>query len=420
MKNRFLIYNVESNPLVTGIGKYLRIFSDGSCACSDKDRDEMYGLIKDLIAFGEEYGFYGNLWQALVTFFLLTDENPYTLTIERGGTKDTPGSYELAIHDINVLMDLYNSDLSCFSKILGHEVSNLCNYKKTHSGGVFNENIRDIMMSIAVALQGAKSANEFLDILNNAYHKYGIGKVGLHKAFRISPEGGLTPINRIANVHFDDLIGLDNQKHELIRNTQAFLNSKPANNCLLYGDSGTGKSSCIKALANEFFDEGLRIVEVYKHELRLLNDVIAQIKGRNYKFILYMDDLSFEEFETEYKYLKILIEGGLEKKPDNILIYATSNRRHMVKETFSDREDDVYSQDSMQEKLALFGRFGVTIHFMAPDKDEFNNIVLCMKDRYKIKMPDEEILQLANEWAVSHGHRTGRSAEQLMDYICGK
>ena len=191
----------------------------------------------------------------------------------------------------------------------------------------------------------------------------------------------------------------------------------------MFGDAGTGKSSSIKGIANEYYDKGLRIIEVYKHQFQDLNDVIAQIKNRNYKFIIYMDDLSFEDFEIEYKYLKAVIEGGLEKKPENVLIYATSNRRHLVREKFSDKEerrDDLHSSDTVQEKLSLVARFGVTIFFAAPDKKEFQNIVKVLAERYRVTMPEEELLLEANKWELAHGGLSGRTAQQFIDYLLGK
>src|SRR5699024_3904267 len=163
--------------------------------------------------------------------------------------------------------------------------------------------------------------------------------------------------------------------------------------CLLFGDAGTGKSTSIKAILNQYYEEGLRMIEVYKHQFQDLNDIIAQIKNRNYRFIIYMDDLSFEEFEIEYKYLKAVIEGGLEKKPDNILIYATSNRRHLIRENFSDKEEtteDMHTSDTVQEKLSLVYRFGVSIYFGSPSKKEFQNIVKVLAERQGIDMPQEE------------------------------
>ena len=217
----------------------------------------------------------------------------------------------------------------------------------------------------------------------------------------------------------NDLIGYEIPKKKLIDNTEAFVEGRKANNCLLFGDAGTGKSSSIKGIANEYYDQGLRIIEVYKHQFQDLNDVITQIKNRNYKFIIYMDDLSFEDFEIEYKYLKAVIEGGLEKKPKN----ATSNRRHLIKESFSDKDDrreDLHSGDTVQEKLSLVSRFGVTIFFAAPDKKQFQNIVKTLADRYGVQMAEEELLLEANKWELAHGGLSGRCAQQFIDYILGK
>ena len=165
------------------------------------------------------------------------------------------------------------------------------------------------------------------------------------------------------------------------------------------------------------------MIEVYKHQFKDLNDVIAQIKNRNYKFIIYMDDLSFEEFEIEYKYLKAVIEGGLEKKPDNILIYATSNRRHLVRETFkdkADRDEELHTNDTVQEKLSLVARFGVTIYFGKPDKKEFQKIVTTLAERYGVEMEEEKLLLEANKWELSHGGLSGRTAQQFIDYLLGQ
>ena len=220
-----------------------------------------------------------------------------------------------------------------------------------------------------------------------------------------------------------DLVGYEIPKQKLIDNTKAFVEGKKANNCLLFGDAGTGKSSSIKGILNEYYDQGLRMIEVYKHQFQDLNELIAQIKNRNYKFIIYMDDLSFEEFEIEYKYLKAVIEGGLEKRPDNILIYATSNRRHLIKEDYSDKEgtrQDMHTSDTVQEKLSLVYRFGVSIYFGAPDKKEFQKIVSTLAERYGVTLSEEELLAEANKWELSHGGLSGRTAQQFIDYLLGK
>jgi predicted AAA+ superfamily ATPase len=164
------------------------------------------------------------------------------------------------------------------------------------------------------------------------------------------------------------------------------------------------------------------MIELYKHQMQSLSAVISTVKHRNYKFIIYMDDLSFEDYETEYKYLKAVIEGGLEKKPDNILIYATSNRRHIVREKFSDkddRDDDLHTNDTVQEKISLAYRFGVWIFFARPNKKEFDNIVKTLADRYGVKMEESELLLEANKWELSHGGLSGRCAQQFIDHLLG-
>ncbi len=164
------------------------------------------------------------------------------------------------------------------------------------------------------------------------------------------------------------------------------------------------------------------MIEIYKHQFQDLSSIIAQVKNRNYRFIIYMDDLSFEEFETEYKYLKAVIEGGLEKKPENVLIYATSNRRHLIRETFrdkADRDDELHTNDTVQEKLSLVARFGVTIYYGSPDKKEFQEIVRTLARANGIDMPEETLLLEANRWELNHGGLSGRTAQQFIDYLSG-
>ena len=329
--------------------------------------------IYELIERTAGYGFYGNLWHAYLTHLLVNDENVFSRACEiRGAVEGSVN--ELAEHDFELF----------------------------------------------------KHIREFKGYIESFYKDFGVGKLGLHKAFRIAhtEEGAeIVPITNITHVHLDDLVGYEIAKEKLIANTEAFVQGRRANNCLLFGDAGTGKSSSIKGILNQYYEQGLRIIEVYKHQFRDLNDVISQIKNRNYRFIIYMDDLSFEEFETEYKYLKAVIEGGLEKKPENILIYATSNRRHLIKEEFSDKEgrrDLLHASDTVQEKLSLVSRFGVQIFFCAPDKKEYQNIVKVLAERHGVSMPEEELLLEANRWELSHGGLSGRSAQQFIDFLLGQ
>ena len=301
-------------------------------------------------------------------------------------------------------------------------------YKSGNSGGkVFNRRVRNRICDLSRALAATQNVEHFKRTLTQFYKEFGVGKLGLHKAFRVEhPENSdveIIPITNIAHVHLDDLVGYEDAKKKLVDNTKAFVEGKKANNCLMFGDAGTGKSSSIKAILNQYYDQGLRMIEVYKHQFQDLNDVIAQIKNRNYKFIIYMDDLSFEEFEIEYKYLKAVIEGGLEKKPKNVLIYATSNRRHLIRETFRDKQDrdeDMHTNDTVQEKLSLVARFGVTIYFGSPDKKAFQEIVRVLAKKNGINMPEEQLLLEANAWELSHGGLSGRTAQQFIDYLAGR
>lgn len=386
------------------------------------EREEFFLCLNHLVEISSAHGFYGNLWHCYLTYLLVSKENAYSLGCEIKG--DDGGSVShIALEDFKIFRELFSFDFTLFEKAFDSDFSCITQFEDKNSDGrVFNHRIRDCILDLCVSLENAATAEDFQKEVALFYQKYGVGSFGLHKAFRIDRDGEIQPISKISHVLFSDLIGYEEQKSRLIENTKAFLAGKPANNVLLYGDAGTGKSSSIKACINEFYDQGLRIIEVYKHQFKDLNNVIAQVKNRNYKFILYMDDLSFEEFETEYKYLKAVIEGGIEKKPDNILIYATSNRRHLIRESYQDKldQDDMHKNDTVQEKLSLYHRFGVTIYYGAPNKAEYLNIVSHLKERYHLEISEEELSLIANRWELSHGGYTGRAAKQLIDYLLGK
>ena len=388
---------------------------------------EYFACIHQLVEMAGTYGFAGNLWHDYLTYLLVNHENAFSTACEIvGPVEGTINAF--AMHDFEIFKQLYDFDLKELEKIYPSVDSSLItDYQNINEGSkVFNKRIRDRICTLAQKLAKAESTEEFMDDMVQFYKEFGVGKLGLHKAFRIDgtvTPARIVPITNIAHVHLDDLVGYEIAKKKLIDNTEAFVQGRPANNCLLFGDAGTGKSSSIKGILNQYYDQGLRIIEAYKNQFKDLNDIIAQVKNRNYKFIIYMDDLSFEEFEIEYKYLKAVIEGGLEKKPDNILIYATSNRRHLVREKFSDKEerrDDLHSSDTVQEKLSLVARFGVSIFFCAPDKKQFQNIVKTLAERHQVEMPEEELLLEANKWELQHGGLSGRTAQQFIDYLCGK
>lgn len=386
-----------------------------------------YECIHHLIDLAGNYGFHGNLWHCYLANLLVNNENSYSCGCEiRGAIEGTIN--QAALHDIMIFKEFYDYDFKPMTERLGvSEFAMVEQYASSRQESkVYNTRICARICELAEKFCQDDTPEAMKETLTQFYKEYGVGKFGLHKSFRIvHDETGvhMEPILNIAHVHMNDLIGYELPKKKLIDNTEAFVNGKKANNCLLFGDAGTGKSSCIKAIANEYYDKGLRIIEVYKHQFQDLNDCISQIKNRNYKFIIYMDDLSFEEFEIEYKYLKAVIEGGLEKKPENVLIYATSNRRHLIRENYSDKEEireDMHTSDTVQEKLSLVARFGVTIYFGSPDKKQFQGIVEGLAKRYGLEIPGEELLSEANKWELSHGGLSGRCAQQFIDYLLGK
>ena len=424
--NECILYrNFEHGEILDKMAELMNAWEQKAPDLKEKE-GLFFECANGLVETAGAYGFSGNLWHCYLTFLLVNNENAFSTACEIRGAVN--GSInELALNDFGVFKELYDFDLTVLDEAFGISCCKvLGDYTNTGSNSkMFNSRIRDRICDLSKTLAAAESTEEFMKDMVQFYKEFGVGKFGLHKAFRIEHTdlgAEIVPITKIAHVHLDDLVGYEMAKRKLIENTEAFVKGKKANNCLLFGDAGTGKSTSIKAILNQYYDQGLRMIEVYKHQFQDLNDVIAQIKNRNYKFIIYMDDLSFEEFEIEYKYLKAVIEGGLEKKPDNVLIYATSNRRHLIKETFKDKEDrdeELHTNDTVQEKLSLVARFGVTIFFGKPDKKQFQEIVRQLASRTELEITEEELMLEANKWELSHGGMSGRAAQQFVDYLLG-
>ncbi|MBQ9120611.1 MAG: ATP-binding protein [Lachnospiraceae bacterium] len=388
----------------------------------------IYEQIHRLLDVATEYGFDENLWQNYLAWLLATVENPFSMICEKTGAQEGTVNH-FAKSDFVIFKELFHYDFAPLEEKLGIDCfSTITNYRAIGKNErSYNRNVSEKVRKLSRMIANAGDSEEVFEIVTGFYRDYGVGKFGMNKAFRIRKEAGevvLFPITNTEEVHIDELVGYELQKQKLIDNTVAFVEGKKANNVLLFGDSGTGKSTSVKAILNEYYDRGLRMIEIYKHQFEDLSTVISQIKNRNYKFIIYMDDLSFEEFEIEYKFLKAVIEGGLETKPDNVLIYATSNRRHLIRETWSDRsdmsKDELHRSDTMQEKLSLVARFGVTINYSAPTQKEYFEIVRQLAKKHpEITLSEEELLLKANAWELSHGGLSGRTAQQFITYLSG-
>ncbi len=392
-------------------------------------RTEIFVEIRRLLELATKYGFDDNLWHNYLTYFLITDENPLSFTYEKAGSQE--GSVNIfAVNDFSIFKKLFDYDFSEIERALGINCfSVISNYRAiSKREQIYNKNVSEKVRALSAKIEEAPDGEAVFEAVSQFYKDFGVGMFGLNKAFRLSYKGdvvSLSPITNMERVMLSDLVGYQLQKDALVANTEAFVEGRPANNVLLYGDSGTGKSTSIKAIVNKYYDRGLRMIEIYKHQFKDLSTVISQIKNRNYRFIIYMDDLSFEENETEYKYLKAIIEGGVETRPDNVLIYATSNRRHLIRESFRDKNDSEYRDDvhhfeTVEEKLSLVNRFGLSIGYFKPSKLEFENIVLELAKKYpSITMTDEQIIAEAHKWELRHGGISGRTAQQFVNHLAG-
>ena len=463
LTSRLIIYrDIGEDSILHSLAEICRRFDKG-----DFDKEQLIGDIYEqihcLLDVATRYGFNKNLWHNYLAYLIATTETPFTLVSEKVGANE--GSVNaFALNDFNIFLQRFEYDFSRIEEALGIN----CFYTVEHYTAVgkpervFNRSVSEKVQELSFSIEGVIESviegvsedvtggkgsarpdapdgpvRKMYDIITGFYKNYGVGKFGLNKAFRVndlnksaanpagqSSEEFLIPITATSDVELEDLIGYEMQKQKLIANTEAFVQGRMANNVLLYGDAGTGKSTSIKAILNRYYGQGLRMIEVYKHQFKDLQRIISEIKNRNYRFIIYMDDLSFEEFETEYKYLKAVIEGGLETKPENVLIYATSNRRHLIRETWSDRsdrsDDEMHRSDTVQEKLSLVARFGVSIGYLKPTHQEYLHIVSELAKKHpEITLTEKELALKANQWELRSGGASGRTAQQFINYLAG-
>ena len=386
--------------------------------------------VYEIIELGSKYQFDSNLFANYIVYLIATSENPFTLAAERKEVINE-SLKSFALNDFEIFIKLIHYDFSQVEKDLNLSCFTLIkNYNNENSGVndkiIAPNNINARINELYNEIKDEMNVDIFYEKVVAFYKKYGVGDFGLYKAFRVSlskENNLLTPIAGTSNITFSDLIGYEEQKKSLIQNTESFVNGKPANNVLLYGDAGTGKSSSIKSILNMYYDKGLRMIEVYKYDYKYLPEILSKIKNRNYRFIIYLDDLSFEKNETEYKYLKAVIEGGLEVKPDNVLVYATSNRVHLIHETFSDRQevekDDVHMSDTLAEQTSLASRFGLTIGYFNVKRQEFFDMIctLASENEKLSSISKEELIKKATIWNMYHNDYSGRSARQFIAYL---
>ena len=251
--------------------------------------------------------------------------------------------------------------------------------------------------------------------------KYGYGIYTKHNMFCVDEAGNIVPVRNPDKTELSDLVDYESERKIIVDNTKALLQNKPAANILLTGDAGTGKSSTVKAVANALWKDGLRIVEVRKDQLRAIPKILDELSSNPLKFVLFIDDLSFLKDDDNFNALKAVLEGSVTAKSDNVVIYATSNRRHIIKEKFSDRDgDDIHRNDTMQELVSLSERFGIHVTFSKPNKETFLHIVHHLAEENEIDLPKEKIELLAERFALERGGRSARLARQFIDGLLSK
>ena len=353
-------------------------------------------------------------WQSYLVGRLLDDENPFSLGAER---REVSGFVlDQAGRDLGVLEDLFDLDAETILGAVEEAVPELA--------GVWvpwrDPSLEDGASPRALIAGKLAAGNwgEKTETLAEHFARHGAGFFGGHGAFRWDGDH-LRTVQDPDPIRLRSLVAYEREREALVENTRRFLSGLPAHNALLYGQPGTGKSSTVKALLNEYADKGLRLVEVAKEDLGSLPRVLGRLRGRGPRFVLFVDDLSFEEHEVEYKALKALLEGSVEEPPENVRVYATSNRRNLIRESFSERDgtDDVHARDTVQEKQSLAARFGLRVTFPAPDQKRYLEIVAGLAGERGLRVPDEELREKALLWDRWHAGRSGRTARQFVDEL---
>lgn len=388
--------NILNRSVIKGYKKLLE-----SAALPPAEFLSAYGEFFNLLS---ERGMTDGL-AAYITEAALFDENCFTLAAAGDKTDTLPENVISAVKaDCEIIIKL--------SELKADDIIDEYKYK---------DDIFEIVKSLPRWSSG-EPADEFksgVDIkrLSGFYRENGCGMFARYKAF-VWRDGDIRPVVHPDRVEIDNFIGYERQRTQVIENTKAFVEGRSCNNCLLYGDMGTGKSSTVKAVGNNFRKDGLRIVEMPKERLMDFPLLVDKIASLPMKFIIFIDDLSFQSQDKNYTSLKAVLEGGLAARPDNALIYATSNRRHLIKESWADRDtDDVNRRDNMQETLSLSDRFGLSVCFSNPDKKEYLEIVFALADRAGINMESEKLAVLAERFALGRGGRSPRCAKQFIETL---
>lgn len=400
--------NISKDSIIKKLKKLCKLMAEQNQENIDKIRNIYYDMCTGLILKAEHHSFSGNILKKYILYLLFYDENIYTLHCEKYNSKIDTSLYTAVLNDIKAVVKLMNFDISELTELSKSDID-IQNYYSINKRNRKYENI----------FLNADTIEQKAEALGNHCNKYGCGQLAQYNMFRWDNESGIKAIINHDDIMLSDIIGYEYQKQTLIENTEAFLNGYSANNVLLVGARGTGKSSCVKALANEYFEKGLRLLEIPKEQIIEFPQILKYISQRGKKFIIFLDDLSFDEFEVEYKYMKSLLEGSTEKKPDNVLFYATSNRRHIISEKWSDRQgnpnDDIHTLDTLNEKISLSDRFGLTLTFETPNQQQYLDIVEAIAKKENLNYDKEQLFKEAIAWELNQKGKSGRTAKQFIN-----
>ncbi len=354
-------------------------------------------------------------WQEYVIYQIVQDENPFSKQVQNVDiTSLSPNLITAAKHDLQILQNLYQ----CSGKQISQWVKTIA---KLEDPPIPWEPQTQRQEPIYQKLKDLENWVDAIETLATHYRHFGIGLFAESIAFEWR-NGQLLTITYPDPVKLKELVGYEFQRDTLIKNTEFLLAGYPALNVLLYGSRGSGKSSLVKALLNEYSQRNLRLVEVAKSDLKDLPLILEKLRNVPQKFIIFVDDLSFEEDDDTFKALKVVLEGNLTAKPANVVVYATSNRRHLIREFFNDRptpkdSDEVHNWDTVQEKLSFSDRFGLTLTFEPANQDTYLTIVRHLAKQEKISLNPEDLDYQALQWATRNNGRSGRGARQFIDFL---
>jgi uncharacterized protein len=362
-------------------------------------------------------------WQDYLMLQLLRADNPFTRQVQQHSLDRLSTPLITAVrYDLRALQQLYSWD----SKQIGQWVQAKSGMETLpvlestgHSAHPAVQELRQ--QPIWTKLEQTPDWATLLDALADFYRQFGSGLFAIYRAFRWQA-GELVGVAYPDAIQLDELVGYESQKDMLRQNTEALLSGYSALHVLLYGSRGTGKSSLVKALLSAYSAQGLRLIEVSKSDLRDLPTIVDRVREAPQKFIIFVDDLSFEEDDDAYKALKVVLEGNITARPQNIVVYATSNRRHLIREFFADRPrpsdaDEIHAWDTVQEKLSFSDRFGLTLTFEPANQDTYLAIVRHLAQQAAIALDPKEIEFRALQWATRHNGRSGRTARQFVNFL---